>query len=406
MAVYKYKGKNAVGNIVTGERVARTPQEVVLALEKEQIQVLNIERKKVAFQMPFLGKGGFQKKVSLRDLSVFNRQLSVMFNAGLPVTQALGILGASQKNKHFSTVLAEVRKEVEGGATLSNAMRKYPEVFNDLYTSMIQAGEASGNLDTILLRLSEYVENMNRIKGKVKSALAYPIAVLIIAIIITSIIMIKVVPIFTDMFEQLGASLPVPTQIVVNISDFLQNNFFILIIAVVFIFFAIRAYNKTYKGRRVLDQLKLKIPVFGELLLKVAVARITRTLETLLNSGVEIIESMTITARTAGNAIAEDAVMRSRASVQEGKPLGQSWEEEKIFPYMVTQMVSVGEQTGALSNMLGKIADFYDEEVNNAVEALLALMEPILILFLGGLVGGIIIAMYMPMFELIGKVGT
>jgi type IV pilus assembly protein PilC len=268
---------------------------------------------------------------------------------------------------------------------------------------MIQAGEASGNLDTILMRLSEYIENMAKLMGKVKSALAYPIAVLIIAVIITAVIMIKVVPVFENMFEQLGASLPMPTQVLIDISHFMQSNFFYIVAAMVGIFFALRAYNKTYKGRRVFDKFKLKLPIFGALLLKVAVARVTRTMETLLNSGVEIIESMTITARTAGNAIIEDTVLRSRASVQEGKPLGQSWEETKVFPFMVTQMVNVGEQTGALSNMLGKIADFYDEEVNQAVDALVALMEPIMILVLGGIVGGVIIAMYLPMFDIVGK---
>jgi type IV pilus assembly protein PilC len=403
MAVYKFRGKNPAGNIVTGERTGRTSKEVTAALERDQIMVINIEKKRVELQIPFLSKGKVKRKVSLRDLSVFNRQLAVMFSAGLPVTQALMILATQQKNRYFQDALLEIRKEVEGGATLSNALKKYPDIFNELYSSMIQAGEASGNLDTILMRLSEYTENMARLVGKVKSAMAYPIVVLIIAVVITAVIMIKVVPIFEDMFDQLGASLPVPTKVLIDVSHFMQSNFFIILGALVGVFFALRAYNKTYKGRRIFDKIKLKMPIFGTLLLKVAVARVTRTLETLLNSGVEIIESMTITAKTAGNAIIEDTVLRSRHSVQEGKPLGQSWEEEKVFPFMVTQMVNVGEQTGALSNMLGKIADFYDEEVNLAVDALVAMMEPILILFLGGIVGGVIIAMYMPMFDIIGK---
>ncbi|MCP4147771.1 MAG: type II secretion system F family protein [bacterium] len=403
MPVYKYKGKNSLGNMVSGERVGKNPQEIILALEKDQIQVLNIEKKKTELSIPFLG-GKMKKKVSLRDLSVFNRQMSVMFNAGLPVTQGLGILAQQQTNPYFKDALLDIRKEVEGGANLSNSLKKYPDIFNDLYTSMIQAGEASGNLDTILLRLSEYIEGMARLVGKVKSALAYPIAVLVIAVVITSVIMLKVVPVFEDMFSQLGATLPLPTQIVMDFSHFLQKNIFYLAGAGIVVFFALKSYVKTYKGRRLSDALKLKMPVFGGLLLKVGVARTTRTLETLLNSGVEIIEAMTITARTAGNSILEDTVMKSRSSVQEGKPLGQAWEETKRFPFMVTQMVSVGEQTGALSNMLGKIADFYDEEVNQAVEALVSLMEPIMILVLGLLVGGIIIAMYMPMFDIIGKI--
>lgn len=404
MAIFKYRGKNVAGNIVSGERVGRSPQEVIAALERDQIQVLNIEKKKMEMAIPFLKKGQVRKKVSLRDLSVFNRQLAVMFSAGLPVTQGLGILATQQKNKYFKTAILEVRKEVEAGSNLSNALRKYPDIFSDLYTSMIQAGEASGNLDTILVRLSEYVESMNRLMGKVKSALAYPIAVLIIAVVITTVIMLKVVPVFENMFEQLGAVLPTPTQVLINISRFMQANFLYIVGVVVAVFFALRSYLKTYKGKRVFDRFKLRLPIFGTLLLKVAVARITRTMETLLNSGVEIIEAMTITAKTAGNTILEDVVMKSRSSVQEGKPLGQSWEETKMFPFMVTQMVNVGEQTGALSSMLGKIADFYDEEVNQSVEALVSLMEPILILVLGGLVGSVIIAMYLPMFDIIGKI--
>lgn len=402
MAVFKYRGKNKIGTIVEGERTGRTAQEVATALEKEQIQVLSIERKKLKFALPGLGRG---KSVSMRDLSVFNRQLSVMFNAGLPITQALGILAAQQRNKTFKSVLTEVRKDVEAGSNLSNALKKHPKVFSDLYCSMIQAGEASGNLDTILLRLSQYIESMTKLIGKVRSAMAYPIAVLIIAVVLTGVIMWKVIPVFKDMFSQLGASLPLPTQIVVDMSDFFAANVMWIFIGLIVLVFMLRAYNKTYKGKRVFDKLKLKMWVFGPLLLKVGVARITRTMATLLTSGVEIIESMTITAKTAGNSIIEDAVMRSRFWVQEGKPIWESWEDTKVFPYMVTQMVAVGEQTGSLSTMLSKIADFYDEEVDQAVSALVSLMEPILIVFLGGLVGGIIIAMYMPMFDIIGKIG-
>jgi type IV pilus assembly protein PilC len=362
MPIFKYRGKNKVGSIVEGERSARNTNEIVTALEKEQIQVLSVVRKSFKFNLPFIGKN---RGVSLKTIAVFNRQLSVMFNAGLPITQAIGILGAQQKDKFFQSVLLEVRKDVEAGSNLANAMKKHPKVFNELYTSMIQAGEASGNLDTILLRLSQYVENMNKLLGKVKSALAYPIAVLVIAFVLTGVILWKVVPVFTDMFSQLGAELPLPTQIVVGASNFLVANFFFVAIIV---------------------------------------ARVTRTLATLLTSGVEIIESMTITAKTSGNSIIEDAVLKSRALVQEGKPLWESWEETKRFPYMVTQMVAVGEQTGSLATMLGKVADFYDEEVDQSVTALVSLMEPLMILLLGGIVGGVIIAMYLPLFDIIGKV--
>ncbi len=402
MAIFKYRGKNRVGSIVEGERSGRNANEIVTALEKEQIQVLSIERKKFKLNIPFVGKN---RGVSLKTIAVFNRQLSVMFNAGLPITQAIGILANQQKDKFFQGVLTEVRKDVEAGTNLSNAMKKHPKVFNELYTSMIQAGEASGNLDTILLRLSQYVENMNKLVGKVKSALAYPIGVLIIALVLTAVLLWKVVPVFTDMFSQMGAELPLATQIVVGASNFMISNFFLMIVILVAVIFAFRAYYNTFKGRRVIDNIKLKIWVFGDLLTKVAVARVTRTLATLLTSGVEIIESMTITAKTASNSIIEDAVLKSRASVQEGKPLWESWEDTKRFPYMVTQMVAVGEQTGSLSTMLGKVADFYDEEVDQAVSAIVSLMEPLMILILGGLVGGVVVAMYLPLFDIIGKVG-
>ena len=327
-----------------------------------------------------------------------------MFNAGLPITQTLQILSEQQQNKFFKKVLESVRRDVEGGSNLSNALKKHPKVFNELYTSMVQAGEASGNLDTILMRLSEYIENMNKLIGKVKSAMAYPVSVLGIAILLTYVILTKVVPVFATLFAGLGATLPLPTVMVVNMSNFLIDNFMIIVIIIVALVLLIRAYNKTYKGRRVLDKIKLKVWVIGTLLTKTAVARVTRTLETLLNSGVEIIESMTITAKTSGNSIIEDSVMRSRAAVQEGRSLGESWEEQKMFPFMVTQMVMVGEQTGSLSTMLGKVADFYDEEVDQAVSALLSLIEPLMIVVLGVLIGGVVIAMYLPMFDLISKV--
>jgi len=402
MPVFRFKGKNKVGNIVEGDRTGRTSFEVAAALEREQIQVISLVKKKFHLRMPFVGG---RKKVSLRTLAVFNRQLSVMFNAGLPITQSLVILATQQENKYFKEVLTEIRKDVEAGSNLSNAERKFPKVFNDLYTSMIQAGEASGNLDTILNRLSQYIENMTKLVGKVKAALAYPVAVLIIAIVLTTVLLWKVVPIFQDLFANMGAELPIPTQVVIAASDFVKGNIFFIAIAIGFLIFAFRSYYATFKGRRVIDRLMLRIWVLGQVLLKVAIARVTRTLATLLTSGVEIIESMTITAKTSGNAIIEDAVLKSRAFVQEGRPLWESWEETKIFPFMVTQMIAVGEQTGSLATMLGKVADFYDEEVDQSVSALVSLMEPIMIVFLGGLVGTIIVAMYLPLFDIVGEIG-
>ncbi len=403
MPIFRYRGKNRIGTIVEAERSGRSSQDVIAALEKEQIQVMSIERVKGKAGLPLLRS--LSQRVPIQTLAIFNRQLSVMFNAGLPITQALGILTSQQKNKYFKDVLTEVRKDVEGGSNLSNAMKKHPKVFNELYSSMIQAGEASGNLDTILLRLSQYIESMTKLIGKVKSAMAYPIAVLIIAFVLTAVIMLKVVPVFENLFANIGSELPVPTQVVIGISHFMAGNFIFILIAIVALFFAFKSYYATFKGRRVIDRIKLRIWVLGTLLLKVGIARVTRTLATLLTSGVEIIESITITAKTAGNAIIEDAVLKSRAMVQEGKPLWESWEETKVFPYMVTQMVSVGEQTGSLATMLGKVADFYDEEVDQAVSALVSLMEPIMIVFLGGIVGGVVIAMYLPLFDIISKVG-
>ncbi len=401
MAIYKYKVKNRLGNIVDGERSGKSEEEIINALAKEGLTVIKIDKKSSGFKLPFLGGGA--AKVSLRDLSVFNRQLSVMFNAGLPITQGIGILATQQKNKGFQQALGEVRRDVEAGANFSNALKKFPKVFNNLYTSLIQAGEASGNLDTILIRLSEYIENSARLTGKVKSAMTYPIAVLLIAIVLTGVILEKVVPVFADLFSELGAALPLPTRIVVGASEFLQAYFWWIILGMIGIVFLFKTYYSTYKGRRVIDKITLKLPVFGDLLLKVAVARVTRTMSTLLNSGVEIIESITITSKTSGNAIIEDSVLKSRNAVQEGKPLYESWEEQKVFPFMVTQMVGVGEQTGSLSTMLGKIADFYDEEVENAVASLISLMEPLMIVVLGSLIGGIVVAMYMPMFEMISN---
>lgn len=401
MPLFAYKGKNRVGNFVEGEKIGKNINEVRSRLEREQIQVISIVKKRKEMEIPFLTK----KKVSLRELSVFNRQLSVMFNAGLPITQGLGILAMEQENKYFKEIMTEVRKDVEAGSNLSDALKKHPKVFSELYTSMVEAGEASGNLDTVLLRLSNYIEESAKLVGRVKSALAYPVFVLGVAVILTYVIMVKVVPVFIRLFNQLNATLPLPTRIVISVSNFLAGNLLWIIIGIGLATFGIVSYNKTYRGRRVLDKIKLKTPILGTLLLKLAVARVTRTLATLLEAGVEIVNALTITAKTSGNAIVSDAVLRSRNSIQEGKQLGDSLREEYVFPFMVTQMISVGEETGALTTMLEKVADFYEEEVEHAVEALLSMMEPLMILFLGGLVGSIIVAMYLPMFSIIGKLG-
>jgi len=397
MAIFKYRGKNKAGNVFEGERTGRNTNEVITALEKEQIQVLSIERKRLKFSIPLIGG---RKNVSLKTLAVFNRQLSVMFNAGLPITQAIGILAQQQKDKYFQSVLTEVRKDVEAGANLSNAMRKHPRVFNDLYTSMIQAGEASGGLAEILVKVAGYFEASVKLTKKVKSAMTYPVVVVTIALVLTGVLLWKVVPVFEDMFAQMGAELPVLTTMVTSASKFFIGNMLWIFLAIAGIIFAFRSYYHTFKGRRVIDNIKLKIWVFGDVLTKLAVARVTRTLATLLTSGVEIIESLTITAKTSGNAVIEDAVLKSRALVQEGKPLWESWEETKRFPYMVTQMVAVGEQTGSLSTMLGKVADFYDEECDQAIKALTSMVEPMMILFIGVLAAFLVAAIMVPMFSI------
>ncbi len=402
MAIYKYKAKNKFGTIVEGERNARNEKEVHSALVKDQLTVMSISKKSSRL-LSSKGKSVRKKKVGLRDLSVFNRQLSVMFNAGLSVTESLGILAKQQKNKYFAAALEDVKQDIEAGSNFSNSLKKYPDIFDNLYCNLVQAGEASGNLDTVLKRLSEYIEKTAKLVSKVKSAMAYPVSVLVIAIGITAVILYKVVPVFADMFKQLGAELPLPTQMVVGASNFLRDHIILIILAVIGLVFAFKSYYNTYKGRRNIDRYLLRVPVIGDLLLKAAVAKVTRTLATLMDAGVDIVESIAITAKTAGNSIIEDAVMNSRYAIQEGRPLYESWEEEKVFPFMVTQMIAVGEQTGALSQMLEKVAEFYDDEVDVAVSALISIMEPVMIVILGGLVGAIVIAMYLPMFALIGE---
>ena len=398
MPAYVWKGKTRDGKAVSGERVADSKEAVMALLRRDQILVSSVKEKGKEMAIPKFGGG-----VPAKSLAVFTRQFSVMIDAGLPLVQCLEILGTQQDNKTFAKILQQTRMDVEGGASLADAMRKHPKAFDELYVNMIAAGEAGGILDTILKRLATYIEKAVKLKGQVKGAMVYPIAVISIAAIVIAVIMWKVIPTFASMFEGLGAQLPLPTRIVIAISNwFVRLLPFIVIGLILFVIF-FKRYYATHGGRRVIDRMVLKLPILGVLMQKIAVARFCRTLATLVSSGVPILDGLEITARTSGNAIIEDAIMAVRKAVEGGMTIAQPLKDSGVFPPMVVQMIGVGEQTGALDAMLSKIADFYEEEVDQAVANLLTLMEPVMILFLGTTVGGIVIAMYLPLFDLISK---
>jgi len=395
---FVWKGKTRDGKVVSGERVADNKEAVMQLLRRDQILVSSVKEKGRELALPKLGGG-----VPSKDLAIFTRQFSVMIDAGLPLVQCLEILGGQQENKTFAKILQQTRMDVEGGASLADAMRKHPKAFDDLYTNMIAAGEAGGILDTILKRLATYIEKNVKLKAQVKGAMVYPIAVISIAGIVIAVILWKVIPTFASMFAGLNAELPLPTRFVISLSKWFVRLLPFIVIGGILGVVAFRRYYATYGGRRVVDKVILKAPIFGTLMQKIAVARFCRTLSTLIASGVPILDGLEITARTAGNAIVEDAIMAVRKGVESGLTVAQPLKETGVFPPMVVQMIGVGEQTGALDAMLTKIADFYEEEVDQAVANLLTLMEPVMILFLGITVGGIIIAMYLPLFDLISK---
>jgi type IV pilus assembly protein PilC len=395
---FVWKGKTRDGKVVSGERVADNKESVMALLRRDQILVSSVKEKGREFVLPKFGGG-----VPAKDLAIFTRQFSVMIDAGLPLVQCLEILGSQQENKTFAKVLQQTRMDVEGGASLADAMRKQPKAFDDLFTNMIAAGEAGGILDTILKRLATYIEKNVKLKAQVKGAMVYPVAVISIAAIVITVILWKVIPTFASMFAGLGAELPLPTRFVIALSNWLVRLLPFIVVGSVLLVVAFKRYYATHSGRRVVDATVLKTPIFGIVMRKVAVARFCRTLSTLISSGVPILDGLEITARTAGNAIIEDAIMAVRKGVEGGLTVAQPLKESGVFPPMVVQMIGVGEQTGALDAMLGKIADFYEEEVDQAVANLLTLMEPVMILFLGITVGGIIIAMYLPLFSLISQ---
>ncbi len=402
MPTFAFSGRSRSGQMVAGERVADSADAAIAALRREQIQVTRVDPVKQkaerAVSAPRRGK-----KVPSKNLAIFTRQFSVMIDAGLPLVQCLDILGKQEPDKNFSQVILATRTEVEGGASLADAMRKFPGAFDPLFTNMIAAGEAGGILDTILKRLATYIEKNVKLKGQVKSAMIYPIAVMVIAGLVVAVILWKVIPTFANLFSGLGAELPLATRVVIWMSNTLVKYIIFIIPAIGVVGYLFNRYYATDSGRHVVDGALLKAPVLGQILRKVAVARFCRTLSTLLSSGVPILDGLDITAKTAGNAIIEDAVQKTRLSIERGETVSTPLRETKVFPSMVVQMINVGETTGALDSMLGKIADFYEEEVDTAVAGLLTLLEPIMIAFLGVIVGGIVIAMYLPIFDLISK---
>ncbi len=399
MPVFTFTGKNAAGAKINGERVAENKQVLKAALARERISTVTIKEKGKEFAFPTLGSS----KVPVKDVAIFFRQFSVMIDAGLPLVQCLEILAANQENAAFQKTLTGVRTTVEGGATLSAAMKQYPKVFDDLTVNMIDAGETGGILDLILQRLASYVEKAVKLKSAVKSALIYPVAVISIAVIVVGCLLKFVVPIFSNLFASLDVALPLPTRIVMGLSEAVQHFWWVVFVLAIGGFFAVKQLKKDPRGRLLWDGMLLKLPVFGMVLRKIAVARFSRTLGTLLTSGVSILEALTITAKTSGNAVLEQALMRVRKAIEEGRTIVDPLKESGVFPNMVCQMIGVGEATGAMDAMLQKIADFYEDEVDAATRDMLAMLEPLLIAFLGVAVGGIVISLYMPLFAMIAK---
>ena len=401
MQAYVWEGKNARGMLQKGEMTANNEAAVRTTLRGQKIQAtkVKVKSKDLLEKLRFL-----RSKVSGKSLCVFTRQFATMIDAGLPLIQGLEILGSQEPNLTLKKAVGTIRGDVESGSTLSNALKKHPKIFSDLYVSLVSAGEMGGMLDTILNRLATYIEKAEKLKRKVKGAMVYPSVVLSIALIVIAILLIFVIPVFQEMFEGLGGELPGITQFVVDLSSFLRNNIIYIIAALGLSFFAFTRFKATEKGRVTVDKILLGLPVFGSLLKKSAIANFTRTLQTMTSSGVPILEGLGIVAATAGNKVVEKAIMDTRTSISEGKTIAEPLSKSGIFPPMVTQMISVGESTGALDTMLGKIADFYEDEVNAAVDALTALIEPFMMVFLGGTIGFMLLAMYMPIFKIAGAI--
>ena len=407
MPTFVFKGRNRFNEVISGERMAPSRGALEMMLRREQIVLASAREKGKQIALPKLSGGG--KKVPEKDLAIFTRQFWIMIDAGLPLVQCLDLLGNQQENKGFKSVLNQVRTDVEAGMTLSDAAAKHPKAFENLYVNMLAAGEAAGILDIVLQRLSVYIEKMVKLKGDVKSAMIYPVSVIVISMGVISVIMVWVIPSFRKIFESMvgpGEALPLPTEIVVAISGFMASYWWLILLVAGAGVVAIKAYYKTDGGRKVLDTIILKAPIFGPLMKKIAIARFSRTLATMLSSGVPILESLDITARTAGNVVIMEAVRKVRVAIERGQTMFEPLKASAIFPPMVAQMIGVGEQTGAMDAMLSKIADFYEQEVDTAVKSMLTMLEPAMIGFLGVTIGGIVIAMYLPLFKLISKLAS
>jgi type IV pilus assembly protein PilC len=400
--VYQWKGKTLAGQVQTGEITVGTQEEVLAHLRKKRIIVTYVREKSkgVSLSLKLRGSTG----IKIKDLAIFTRQFATMINAGLPLVQCLDILSQQTENAAFKAVIANVMNDVESGSTLAEGLRRHPRVFDKLFTNMVQAGEAGGVLDDILLRLATYIEKAEALRRKVKSAMTYPLVVAIVAISATVFMLVFIIPTFAKIFTEFGGELPLPTKIVMTLSDFLRAAWYILIGVIIGLVVLYRRYVATEKGRRNVDRMMLRIPVLGDVLRKGSIARFTRTLGTLISSGVPILDGLEITAQTSGNKIIEEAIMATRGSIREGETIAAPLKESNVFPPMVVQMIGIGEETGALDEMLNKIAAFYDDEVNTAVDTLTSVIEPIMIVVMGLIVGGMVVAMYMPMFKLVSVV--
>jgi len=401
MPIFKWEGKTGKGAIKKGETEAPNEAAIRIHLRQQNIIPTKIVTKGKEFKINLF----FKRKVNQRSIAIFTRQLATMIDAGLPLVQSLEILSSQQENKAFKNIIREIREDVEGGSTFAGALKKHPVTFNELYTNLVVAGEEGGILDNILTRLATYIEKSEALKKKVKSALIYPATIVGVAVIVVMILMIFVIPVFETMFKSAGQTLPLPTLIVLTISKMIKKYVVIFIPAMIFLIYLLRKYYQTQNGRAVIDSLLLKLPVFGSLFKKIAVARFSRTLGTLVSSGVPILDGLTIVSRTAGNRTVEIAILNARASIREGETIADPLGRSGIFPPMVIQMISVGESTGALDSMLSKIADFYEEEVDIAVANLTSLLEPFLMIFLGIVIGGVVISMYLPIFNMASAIG-
>jgi type IV pilus assembly protein PilC len=404
MATFAYVGRTKSGAVRKGELVAKTRDEAVEILRKQSVVVTSLQEKAGKAAFSFSIGGGISEK----DLVVFTRQFGTMINAGLPLVQCLDILATQSENAVLKKAVGEIKNDVESGSTFSDALRKHPKIFDDLYVNMVHAGEVGGLLDTIMSRLSKHIEKAMKLKGQIKSAMVYPSAIIGIAAIVITVLMIWVIPVFEKMFKEMSGgtmALPGPTQLVIDMSNFVQASWYVIVAAIIGVVVAVKKYYATAQGRLAIDKSLLKLPIFGSLILKASVAKFTRTLGTLLSSGVPLLEALTICAKTAGNKVVEGALLEAKVSISGGKTIADPLAKSATFPKMVTHMIAVGESTGALDNMLGKIADFYEDEVDEAVANLTALLEPMMMVFLGVTVGFIVVAMYLPIFTMASAIG-